>query len=80
MSCSPPEPPTARGRRVYFLLISSHGEGEAGWASEDREKVLAGLERGEQGLHEMSDQRMRPGSPEKTGEVCSEKQHGTNLA
>ena len=72
--------PTARGRRVYFLPRSSHGEGEAGWASKDREKVLAGLERGEQGLDEMSDRRMRPGSPGKTGEACSEKHHRTNLA
>lgn len=84
MSCSPAralgDAPTARGRRVYFLPRSSHGEGEVVWASKDKEKVLAGLERGEQGLYEMSDQRMRPGSPGKTGEVCSEKHHGTNLA
>lgn len=83
VGCLPPEPWAILQQAEdakHCLLGSSPREGEAGLGLQEgrgcgQDWRVEGKE-----FDKMSDQTMQAGSPGKTGEVCSEKHHRTNLA
>lgn len=74
---------TPAAEREHFLLGSSqvpcHGEGEGGQGLRGG-RGFGRIQEGEQGLDTMTDEIMQAGGPGKTGELCSEKYHRTDLA